>query len=393
MDWLTLTEMVVGLALRREISATPLDPGDFFGEYGNLVRMLQDGKTETQIAAQYLDLFQAAQHAYSSLNGTGNLDWVQQLRQKAALSKQGKLLEKIAIDWQNGANDPELDRVRNIVQNVDLGTGGDWVDLADVSDDGIRFLPTGWPNLDKFTRGIPEVGVIPIGAMAKTGKSSLGILIGDCFSLYHDKAVGFVSLEMSASQLKGRHKQMFGKEIDRDRILIYEKPASARDVILFAAKIDNLGLVIIDFIDLLKTTGEMSEPVMRSVYTTLHNGSRELGVPILAFAQISGKYQGGIPHPDQLYWTALAKAITPLTMMLYNPAVDFYPGNEHRIPVRLSNYAYIVIQLARYGLADGYETPGCIGTPFKGEKAWAWKPGPKKLKREPGLEPRWFSLL
>jgi hypothetical protein len=112
-------------------------------------------------------------------------------------------------------------------------------------------------------------------------------------------------------------------------------------------------------------------------------GAKQLHCPIVALAQLSGNYQGGVPRPQYLRYTRLAEALAWQIIMLYNPSEDYFADDTDSdlLPI-VDGFGYAICWKVRGGFRKHKgESPGAISIPFKGSKGW-----------HPKDEGRWFSL-
>jgi len=154
---------------------------------------------------------------------------------------------------------------------------------------------------------------------------------------------------------------------------------SAGEAAAKASTIDNLGLVGLDFADLL-VSGEVNPARMEEVYRVNQNLAIDLEIPVILLAQLSRNYQGGIPRPIHIRWTAMAEALSWLLMTLYAPSRDYFVGNsdENLLPTDYGQ-AYIIPWMCRSRTVR--ELPGAIQLPWVGETGWCGK-----------ARGKWFSL-
>jgi replicative DNA helicase len=243
------------------------------------------------------------------------------------------------------------------------------------------FVETGWPPLDDHLNGLPETGLVVVGARPGTGKTWFALTIVYHFLKTHKEKFGiFFSAEMPADELRERLNHM-GKDVDTilNRLWIVEDVGDAENIQNLSATIENLGIVVVDYTDMIVTGRD--EPSYTDMYTILAKTAKQLRIPLILIAQLSGSYNGGIPRPQNLRYTRLAEALAWMILMLWNPAKDSYEddGSSASLPV-YNNQAYCIAWKSRGGFPihpDDY--PGAILIPFKGE---SWHPRQSK----------WFSL-
>ena len=110
-----------------------------------------------------------------------------------------------------------------------------------------------------------------------------------------------------------------------------------------------------------------------------------MGVPNVILSQLSYKYNGGIPKPDYIRYTSLAKALAWMIIMPYNPASDFYEEDANAsdvLPI-VEDKAYLCCWKVRGGFRKHKnDCPGAIQIAFRGDKGW----GDRTSERS------WYSL-
>jgi len=204
------------------------------------------------------------------------------------------------------------------------------------------------------------------------------------FAEHHtDKKVAVFTIEMVSSELKMRFNEV-GKisEDVEDRILLNDFPVSADELVNKAATIDNLGLICVDFIDMM--IRENSEAEYSKAYLTLANASKRLRCPIIVIAQLV-KYSGGLPKKKHLRYSRMAEAFPSMILMLYDPSTAWSSDEDKEdtvLPI-VNGRAYILCWKVRGGFRNHLdESPGAIQMTFRGDKGWG---GDEKNSR-------WFSL-
>jgi hypothetical protein len=168
----------------------------------------------------------------------------------------------------------------------------------------------------------------------------------------------------------------------KDRILLNDFPVSADELINKAATIDNLGLICVDFIDMM--IRENSEAEYSKAYLTLANASKRLHCPIVIIAQLV-KYSGGLPKKKHLRYSRMAEAFPSMILMLYDPATA-WSSDEDKDDTELPNRegtAFILCWKVRGGFRQHLdEAPGAIQLSFRGDTGWGGD----------GKHSKWFSL-
>jgi len=384
--WQDASEVVTGLILENRLSLNAVRPELFFGEYKNFVQHMKDGVTQPEdlILKCGLMTFNTALDAAKSLNGAGEVaDWVAILEQSAVGYGVGKKLEKLGRNFQNG-DDVDWGQVKHLLAKSQEGIHTDFAPLSDIESGEVHFIPSGWKPFDTHIGGYPEAGLIVIAGNPGVGKTTNMIKLASKFAETHlDKKVAVFSIEMLLKEIAGRFREVtkLDKQVE-ERILLDDVPVSPEQAINKASTIDRLGLMIIDFADLM-IKGDTTESAMAHIYRTLAIGAKQLRIPIILLAQLNRQYQGGIPRVRHIRYTSMAEALAWMIIMLYNPSNDFYADEDEAmesLPI-IDDRAYMVVWKVRGGFRKHREEcPGAIQIPFRGDKGWSDRAG------------KWFSL-
>lgn len=183
--------------------------------------------------------------------------------------------------------------------------------------EGLRGIPTGFNDLDKMLSGMQKANLLILAARPGQGKTALVVNIAQYVSLVQKKAVGIFSLEMSKEELVDRlmvsqadvdawrHKTGRLTEDDWNRLseamgqlaeaplFIDDTPAlSIAEMRSKARRLQldqNLGLIIVDYLQLVDPGQKMENRVIEVSYVSksLKNLARELNIPVLAASQLS----------------------------------------------------------------------------------------------------------
>jgi replicative DNA helicase len=386
MNWQDTSEVVAGLILDKRLSLNAVRPEIFYGEFRNLIKYMKEGtiEPETLINKVGLDPFQSAIEAAKTINGVGDMaDWTVILEQSAVEYDAGVRLEKEGRRMQMGES-ADWSKIKDIVSKAQEGIGSDFVPLSEVEAGKIPFTPTGWKPIDVHLGGLPSVGMIVVGGSPGVGKTTWMVKLASNFVKRHPKKrVAIFSIEMVLEELAGRFADITNlKKEDASRIMLDDTPVTPEQAINKAATIDNLGLMITDFADLM-IRGETNESSMAHIYREYMIGAKELRVPNVLLSQLNRKYQGGIPRPHHIRYTSLVEALAWMLLMLYNPSNDFYAEDDEAseaLPI-IEERAYMVAWKVRGGFRKHKnDCPGAVQIPFRGDKGWSDREG------------RWFSL-
>ena len=380
--WLENSEIVFGLLLDGRISRTLANPEIFHPPYNEGVELLKTGlAVEELITKVGIDSIRSAHEAAKSLNGLGDKDWISILQVSYANHVAATKLEQMSKKLYRG-QEVQWSELNSIAQKAQEAMIGSFVPLSEIEPEEIKFIPTGWQAWDEHVVGLPEVGMVLIGGNPGEGKTDLMVRLTSAFAEAHpDRNVVVFSIEMILKEIAGRYRQR--EELSSEaqaRILLDESPVSADQVISKASTVENLGLVAIDFLDLMLKS-EKSEGALSTIYRTLMLGAKELHCPILILTQLN-KYVKGVPTTDDLPYTKDAWALPWMVATIYNPSKDW--GNDEasiKLPYG-QNIAYIAFWKIRGGFKlHPDDSPGAIKIPYMSKHGW----GKKNSK--------WYSLL
>lgn len=195
----------------------------------------------------------------------------------------------------------------------------DQLDALAASGSSIPGLSTGIADLDTALTGMNPSELILLAARPGMGKTSMALNILLNVGKHTGKTVVFFSLEMSREQLGMRlisseafvdNKRLTtGQLSDTDwdnvttaaaalnktNILIDDNPSlTVADMNAKCRRVDNLGLVIIDYLQLMQAaggksgySGENRQQVVSDISRALKIMSKELNVPVLCLSQLS----------------------------------------------------------------------------------------------------------
>lgn len=209
------------------------------------------------------------------------------------------------------------------------------IDHLHKSDSEQRGISTGYKDLDNLLAGFQKSDLIILAARPSMGKTAFALDIARQTAIQYGTPVGIFSLEMASQQLVDRMlsaearvdawKLRTGKlttdqEFSQVRegierlstapIYIDDKPANnilaMRSVARRLKREHGLGLIIVDYLQMMAPTGKHSGDSMVQQVTeisrALKNLARELEVPVLALSQLSRavEQRGGKPRLSDL---------------------------------------------------------------------------------------------
>ena len=184
------------------------------------------------------------------------------------------------------------------------------------SDSAVPGLSTGLPDVDTVISGLNKSDLILLAARPGMGKTSLALNILLYAGKHSGKACVFFSLEMSREQLAMRllsnesfvdnKKLTTGSLTDEDwekvalaasalnhaNILIDDNPSlSVADMNAKCRRVENLGLVVIDYLQLMTSaggkqnySGESRQQVVSDISRALKIMAKELNVPVICLS-------------------------------------------------------------------------------------------------------------
>lgn len=243
--------------------------------------------------------------------------------------------------------------------------------------DEMRGVRTGFKDLDNMLAGLQKSDLIILAARPSVGKTSLALDIARQSAIKHNTVVGIFSLEMAAQQLIDRMVAAEARvnswnlrtgnikdQSEWDRIRdAYEKLGAApiyisdepgNNILKMRAtarrlkKENGLGLLIIDYLQLMVPTGARASDSMVQQVTeisrSLKNLARELDVPVLALSQLSRavEQRGGKPRLSDLRDSGSIEQDADVVMFIHR---DDKTNKESERP----NIAEILIEKHRNG--------------------------------------------
>ena len=186
------------------------------------------------------------------------------------------------------------------------------------SDSAIPGLSTGLTDLDRAISGLNKSDLILLAARPGMGKTSMALNILLEAGKKSGKNVVFFSLEMSREQLALRlissecfvdnKKLVTGKlgeddwtkiaaasaALNQTQILIDDNPSlSVADMNAKCRRVDNLGLVVIDYLQLMTSaggpqrSGDNRQQIVSDISRALKIMAKELNVPVVCLSQLS----------------------------------------------------------------------------------------------------------
>ncbi len=230
-------------------------------------------------------------------------------------------------------------------------------------------VPSGFPSLDRVTYGWQNTDLIILAARPAVGKTAFALNLARNAALNASKQtpIAFFSLEMSAGQLVQRilsaeseiwlekisrgkmeeheMKQLYAKGIQRlAQAPIFIDDTPALNIFELRAKCrrlknkHNIGLVIIDYLQLMSGTGDNRngnrEQEISNISRNLKGLAKELSIPIIALSQLSRavetrKEGNKMPQLSDLRESGAIEQDADMVMFLYRP--EYYDINANEM--------------------------------------------------------------
>jgi replicative DNA helicase len=197
-----------------------------------------------------------------------------------------------------------------------LAESFDRIDELHKSGEGMRGIPTGFPDLDNALAGMQRSNLIVLAARPGVGKTSLAMNIAQHVALEVKRPVGFFSLEMSREELVDRllvaqadidaWKLKTGKLSEEDFTKLSNAMGELAEAPLFIddtpalsvlemrtksrrLQVENgLDLLVVDYLQLARSRNlENRVQEVSEISQGLKNLARELKIPVLALSQLS----------------------------------------------------------------------------------------------------------
>ena len=278
--------------------------------------------------------------------------------------------EKKIYALRKGERGESLEHIGTILHKV-----FDRLEELSRSDSLIPGLSTGLRDLDVKINGLNKSDLLLIAARPAMGKSSLALNIGVNVAKKYDCTVAVFNLEMSREQLAMRllsgesfvdsQKMQTGKlsEEEWERLCTASVALSQTDIriddnpsITVAAmnaklrRIENLGLVIIDYLQLMSGSGNGKSSdnrvqVVSDISRSLKIMAKELNVPVICLSQLnrsSESRQDKRPMMSDLRESGAIEQDADVVMFIYRD--DYYnPNTEEK------NIAECIVAKNRHG--------------------------------------------
>ncbi|MBR3180916.1 replicative DNA helicase [Candidatus Saccharibacteria bacterium] len=243
----------------------------------------------------------------------------------------------------------------------------------------LRGLKTGFHDLDKKTAGFQKGDLIIIGARPAMGKTTFAENLAYNAATINNKGVLFFSMEMANAEIVDRmvsdisgvdnwrirtgnlSDEDFAKISDAlgemDSVPLYLDDSSAMTILELrnkarrAAHEHNLGMIIVDYLQLLQGTDRYAGNRVQEV-TEISRGlkqlARELEIPVIALAQLSRNVTGrDDPRPVLSDLRESGSIEQDADMVMFLHRIDYY--NQNKDDFVPTNITELIIAKHRHG--------------------------------------------
>ena len=262
------------------------------------------------------------------------------------------------------------------------------IDQLRIKKDEISGVPSGFTSLDRITYGWQPTDLIILAARPSVGKTAFALNLARNAALHPTKpqAVGFFSLEMSASQLVQRilsaESEIKMEKISRGKLEEYEyqqlhskgnkkleqapsdiDDTAALNIFEFRAKARRLvnkhqvKMIIIDYLQLMSGSGDRNsnrEQEISNISRSLKALAKELNIPIIALSQLSRavetRKESKMPQLSDLRESGAIEQDADMVMFIYRP--EYYEVMSNEMGESTQGETHIRIAKHRNGRLD-----------------------------------------
>ncbi len=227
------------------------------------------------------------------------------------------------------------------------------------SQNGITGIDTGYVYLNRFTHGWQKGNLVVIAARPSVGKTAFAINLAVNAAKKTNKPVAFFSAEMPAEQIMQRilssEAHVSGDDLLNPMYLDQRKKAQIAEAVRRVSELpiyfddtpnlplgelvakarklkaahDDLGLVVIDYLNLLSTEHLESRALeVQFISKSLKELARSLNVPVIALCQLNRDADNnpkGVPMLSNIRESGAIEADADLVLLMYRS--DYYSNN------------------------------------------------------------------
>ena len=230
-----------------------------------------------------------------------------------------ELAERLIYGLRQGRSVGGLLSIGTVVQNA-------IEEMSAAAESGKRFpgLPSGFADLDRMILGLNRADLILVAARPGMGKTSIALNMALHVAMNSKKSVAIFSLEMSREQLVMRllshaamvplqnlltgqlNERQWGsvteaaQALSNTNILIDDNPTlTVSDMNAACRRVQDLGLVVVDYLQLLQSSGsgygwsnESRTQAVSDISRMMKIMAKELNVPVVTASQLSRANEG-----------------------------------------------------------------------------------------------------
>lgn len=278
--------------------------------------------------------------------------------------------EQKIYDIRQGRQSSDLKPISEVI----IGVYDDIYKMHSKHDTKYTGLPTGFTGLDAKISGLNKSDLILIAARPGMGKTSFALNIASNVGLKTDKDVAVFSLEMSNPQLVSRmlssdamimSDKLRTGHLDTEewsRLAVASQKLSGTSIYLDDSagitvaqmkaklrRLKNLGLVIIDYLQLMSSGSRIENRVQEisQITRSLKVMAKELNVPVICLSQLSRaaeQRQGHRPMLSDLRESGSIEQDADIVLFLFRE--DYYKDGEEETN---KNLATCIIAKNRHG--------------------------------------------
>ena len=280
--------------------------------------------------------------------------------------------EQMIFDLAEKRQSTKLQHIRDIIARVYQG-----LVQASESTEKETGVRTGFSGLDRVLVQLAPGDLVIVGARPGMGKTSFTMNIATNYSKTSEKAVCVFSLEMSCDQIVTRmlsseamvdSYSLRSGEIKPDdwirladaaselagcNILVDDTSSiSVADMKAKLRRVKNLGLIVIDYLQLMQSTKKTDNRVQEvsEISRGLKIMAKDLGVPIICCAQLSRGNEGRTdkkPMLSDLRDSGAIEQDADIVMFLYRS--EYYQQQNENEAAQNANTAEVIVAKNRHG--------------------------------------------
>ena len=307
------------------------------------------------------------------------MEYVAIVRSKALLRSLAKAAGDVLAMVQEGVGEAQsvLEAAEQRIYAIRRGRSAqDMVPVGQIIKTGLPGLSTGFSAVDQRIHGLNRSDLILLAARPGMGKTSFALNIALNVAKQSGKAVALFSLEMSKEQLVTRLLSSEGlvengrlasgrlsasdwgkltqaaRTIKQTDIRIDDNPLlTVADMNAKCRRIDGLGLVVIDYLQLMTSSGgksysgENRQQAVSDISRMLKIMAKELNVPVICLSQLSRaneKREDKRPMLSDLRESGAIEQDADIVMFLYRE--DYYKEETEK-----KNIAECIVAKNRHG--------------------------------------------